>query len=160
MRARTRHLHRLVVVRAGLVDCVENVQRLRLDLAVRLVQRLAPPAQHVEDRSRRAEREPDQQGGFSGLAPRIMLNLQDLEATGLVRPGSRIEYEILAAGPPAAIDGLESRLDALRDAGVEIRDVRVDRPSLGRSLDRAQKYLSLAGLAAAAQATVRDEKAR
>ncbi|WP_087717793.1 ABC transporter permease [Salinicola salarius] len=94
------------------------------------------------------EREPDQQGGFSGLAPRIMLNLQDLEATGLVRPGSRIEYEILAAGPPAAIDGLEGRLDALRDAGVEIRDVRVDRPSLGRSLDRAQKYLSLAGLAA------------
>ncbi|OLO03096.1 ABC transporter permease [Salinicola socius] len=94
------------------------------------------------------DREPDQQGGFAGLTPRIMLNLQNLEATGLVRPGSRIEYELLAAGPPAAIDSLSNRLDALRQAGVEIRDVRVDRPSLGRSLERAQKYLSLAGLAA------------
>ncbi|MAM57643.1 MAG: ABC transporter permease [Salinicola sp.] len=94
------------------------------------------------------DREPDQQAGFAGLTPRIMLNIQDLQATELVRPGSRIEYELLAAGPPAAIDGLGQRLDALRDAGVEIRDVRVDRPSLGRSLERAQKYLSLAGLAA------------
>lgn len=94
------------------------------------------------------DREPDQQAGFAGLTPRIMLNIQDLEATELVRPGSRIEYELLAAGPPAAIDGLAARLEALREAGVEIRDVRVDRPSLGRSLDRAQKYLSLAGLAA------------
>ncbi|WP_110657329.1 ABC transporter permease [Salinicola halimionae] len=94
------------------------------------------------------DREPDQQAGFAGLTPRIMLNVQDLDATGLVRPGSRIEYELLAAGSPAAIDSLDSRLDALREAGVEIRDVRVDRPSLGRSLDRAQKYLSLAGLAA------------
>lgn len=94
------------------------------------------------------DREPDQQAGFAGLTPRIMLNTQDLEATGLVRPGSRIEYELLAAGPPDAIDSLKGRLERLREAGVEIRDVRVDRPSLGRSLDRAQKYLSLAGLAA------------
>lgn len=94
------------------------------------------------------DREPDQQAGFAGLTPRIMLNIQDLDATGLIRPGSRIEYELLAAGPPAAVDSLGSRLDTLREAGVEIRDVRVDRPSLGRSLDRAQKYLSLAGLAA------------
>lgn len=94
------------------------------------------------------DREPDQQAGFAGLTPRIMLNLADLDATGLVRPGSRIEYELLAAGPPAAVDSLSGRLDELRDAGVEVRDVRVDRPSLGRSLERAQKYLSLAGLAA------------
>ncbi|WP_251978858.1 ABC transporter permease [Salinicola avicenniae] len=94
------------------------------------------------------EREPDQQAGFAGLAPRVMLNQADLAATGLVRPGSRIEYELLARGSPAAIDSLQDELDRLRTAGVEIRDVRVDRPGLGRSLERAQKYLSLAGLAA------------
>ncbi|GHB25348.1 ABC transporter permease [Salinicola rhizosphaerae] len=94
------------------------------------------------------DREPDQQAGFAGLTPRIMLNMADLDATGLVRPGSRLEYELLAKGAPAAVDSLQARLDALRRDGVQVRDVRVDRPSLGRSLERAQKYLSLAGLAA------------
>ncbi|WP_110667723.1 ABC transporter permease [Salinicola halophilus] len=94
------------------------------------------------------DREPDQQGGFSGLTPRIMLDRADLAATELVRPGSRIEYELLAAGPPAAVEAVSNRFERWREAGIEVRDVRVDRPSLGRSLERAQKYLSLAGLAA------------
>ncbi|MFC3284859.1 ABC transporter permease [Litchfieldella rifensis] len=94
------------------------------------------------------EREPDQSAGFSSFNPRLMMNLADLEATGLVQPGSRVEFELLAAGPPEAVASLEGRLNQLRRNGVEVRDVRVDRPGLGRSLERAEKYLSLAGLAA------------
>lgn len=94
------------------------------------------------------EREPDQSAGFSSFNPRVMLNLDDLEATELVQPGSRVEFELLAAGSPQAVASLEDRLAQLRRDGVEVRDVRVDRPGLGRSLERAEKYLSLAGLAA------------
>ncbi|WP_027947880.1 ABC transporter permease [Litchfieldella anticariensis] len=94
------------------------------------------------------EREPDQSAGFSNFNPRLMMNLADLEATDLVQPGSRVEFELLAAGPPEAVASLEGRLDQLRREGVEVRDVRIDRPGLGRSLERAEKYLSLAGLAA------------
>ncbi|SDF67040.1 putative ABC transport system permease protein [Onishia taeanensis] len=94
------------------------------------------------------EREADQSGGFSSFNPRLMMHVDDLAATGLVQPGSRIEYEILAAGPPAAVSSLDARLEALKRDGVEVRDVRVDRPGLGRALERAEKYLALAGLAA------------
>uniref|UniRef100_UPI0024688FF4 ABC transporter permease n=2 Tax=unclassified Chromohalobacter TaxID=2628571 RepID=UPI0024688FF4 len=94
------------------------------------------------------EREPDQSAGFSAFNPRVMMHRDDLAATDLVQPGSRLEYELLAQGPPDAVARVQSRLERLRDNGVEVRDVREDRPRLGGALDRAQRYLSLSGLAA------------
>ncbi|BCA92467.1 ABC transporter permease [Halomonas meridiana] len=94
------------------------------------------------------EREADQSAGFGNFNPRLMLNTADLEATGLVQPGSRIEFELLAAGPPDALDQVQGLLAQLRRDGVEVRDVRVDRPQLGNALQRAESYLGLAGLAA------------
>ena len=94
------------------------------------------------------EREADQSAGFGNFNPRLMLNTADLEATGLVQPGSRIEFELLAAGPPTALDQVQGLLAQLRRDGVEVRDVRVDRPQLGNALQRAESYLGLAGLAA------------
>lgn len=94
------------------------------------------------------EREADQSGGFGNFNPRLMLNTSDLAATGLVQPGSRIEFELLAAGPPAALEQVQGLLGELRRAGVDVRDVRVDRPQLGNALQRAESYLGLAGLAA------------
>lgn len=94
------------------------------------------------------DREPDQSAGFSAFNPRVMMHRDDLAATDLVQPGSRLEYELLAQGPPEAVARVQSRLESLRDNGVEVRDVREDRPRLGGALDRAQRYLSLSGLAA------------
>ncbi|SDO46027.1 ABC transporter permease [Vreelandella arcis] len=94
------------------------------------------------------EREADQSGGFGSFNPRLMLNTADLDATGLVQEGSRVEFEILAAGPPQALDNVQALLDELRREGVEVSDVRVDQPQLGNALQRAESYLGLAGLAA------------
>ncbi|WIX33784.1 ABC transporter permease [Salinicola sp. JS01] len=94
------------------------------------------------------DREPDQSAGFASLSPRLMMRLADLDATGLVRPGSRIEYELLAKGSPAAVAAVGDLLTRLRQQGVEVEDVRDDQPQLGSALTRAQKYLSLSGLAA------------
>lgn len=94
------------------------------------------------------EREADQSGGFGNFNPRLMMSTADVEATGLVQEGSRIEFEILAAGPPEALDQVQGLLAELRRDGVEVRDVRVDRPQLGNALQRAESYLGLAGLAA------------
>ncbi|KGA03389.1 ABC transporter permease [Cobetia amphilecti] len=97
-------------------------------------------------------REPDQQGGFSEFSPRLMFNMEDLDATGLIQPGSRMEYRLLAAGDPAAVqqarDAIAPLLASADNAEVRLKDVREDRPRLGRSLERADKYLSLAGLVA------------
>src|SRR5690554_4205613 len=94
------------------------------------------------------QREPDQSGGFANFNPRLMLHMDDLAATQLVQDGSRVAHELLAAGPPDIIDDLAPLLDRLRRDGVEVRDVRRDRPQLGNALERADRYLSLAGLAA------------
>ncbi|MGP9684712.1 ABC transporter permease [Halomonas sp. AOP25-F1-15] len=94
------------------------------------------------------EREADQSAGFSNFNPRLMMNTADVEATGLIQPGSRIEFEILAAGSSAALERVQGLLAELRRGGVEVRDVRVDRPQLGNALQRAERYLGLAGLAA------------
>ncbi|MBD3898147.1 ABC transporter permease [Halomonas sp. ML-15] len=94
------------------------------------------------------EREPDQSGGFANFNPRLMMHQADAEASGLVQPGSRIEFSLLARGAPAAVDAVTPRLRDLTAEGVEILDVRRDRPQLGNALGRAEQYLSLAGLAA------------
>ncbi|MCB8889473.1 ABC transporter permease [Vreelandella malpeensis] len=94
------------------------------------------------------EREADQSAGFGNFNPRLMINTADLDATGLVQPGSRIEFELLAAGSAQALEQVQPLLSRLREQGVEVRDVRVDRPQLGNALARAESYLSLAGLVA------------
>lgn len=94
------------------------------------------------------ESEADPSAGFSSFNPRVMMHVADLPATGLIQPGSRINHELLAAGPVAALDAIGPRLDQWRTQGVDVRDVRRDRPRLGSALARADRYLSLAGLAA------------
>ncbi|MBF7052974.1 ABC transporter permease [Halomonas sp. KAO] len=94
------------------------------------------------------EREPDQSAGFGSFNPRLMMHRDDMEATELVQDGSRVAFELLGAGPPAILDDLAPLLERLRRDGVEVRDVRRDRPGLGSALERAERYLSLAGLAA------------
>ncbi|MCW4149569.1 ABC transporter permease [Halomonas sp. 18H] len=94
------------------------------------------------------EREADPSAGFGSFNPRLMMHVDDLPATGLVRDGSRIEYELLAAGSAEAVASVAPVLERLRGEGVEVQDVRKDRPRLGSALERADRYLSLAGLAA------------
>ncbi|TDB02518.1 ABC transporter permease [Halomonas marinisediminis] len=94
------------------------------------------------------EREPDQSAGFGSFNPRLMMHRDDMAATELVQDGSRVGFELLGAGPPAILDDLAPLLERLRRNGVEVRDVRRDRPGLGSALERAERYLSLAGLAA------------
>lgn len=42
--------------------------------------------------------EPGNVNGMAGLAPRAIINLDDLPATDLVRPGSRVQFKLLLAG--------------------------------------------------------------
>jgi putative ABC transport system permease protein len=42
--------------------------------------------------------EPDRSGGFLGVGPRVMLHVDDIPATGVVQPGSRVSYRQLFAG--------------------------------------------------------------
>ncbi|MDZ7811143.1 MAG: hypothetical protein U5L11_15225 [Arhodomonas sp.] len=46
--------------------------------------------------------EPDRGSFFNSLAPRVLMAEADLEATGLIGPGSRVRYKLLLAGDAEA----------------------------------------------------------
>ncbi|GAB6043511.1 ABC transporter permease [Endothiovibrio diazotrophicus] len=90
--------------------------------------------------------EPDRGGGFSELAPRLLFNAADLEATALIRPGSRVRYALLAAGEVQAVAGFRRWLKERLGPGMRIEGVRDARPELKSALERAERFLGLAAM--------------
>ncbi len=91
--------------------------------------------------------EPDRGGNLIQLAPRVMINMQDVAATGLVTPASRVHHRLLAAGDMTAVDRFK-RI-AMRSASPNTRtiDAREARPQFASAVDRASRFLQLATLA-------------
>ena len=54
--------------------------------------------------------EPDRSVSFFNIAPRLLMHRDDLEKTGLIQPGSRVWYYLLAAGEREAVDRFEGWL--------------------------------------------------
>ena len=90
--------------------------------------------------------EPDRAGGnIASYAPRVMMNYKDLAATGLVQPGSRVEYRQLYAGEARQIDRFSEWMTPQLVPGQEWLDVDSNQQSIGRTLARAEQFLLLAG---------------
>ncbi|HEV2106404.1 MAG TPA: ABC transporter permease, partial [Candidatus Eisenbacteria bacterium] len=89
---------------------------------------------------------PDGGFGFSALAPKVVLNLEDIPASGLVDANSRVDYKLLVAGAPDTIAALEDRWRAQLPTGVRMEDARDGRPELVNAIDRSQRFLALAAL--------------
>lgn len=92
--------------------------------------------------------EPDRGGDLFNIAPRLLLNLADLEATGLLLPGSRVRYRLLLGGAAADVESFRERVE--NRAGLEVRGIRDERPEFKRSLERAEQFLGLAVLVSVA----------
>ena len=97
--------------------------------------------------------ESDRGAGFMSFAPRVMVNVADLPATGLVQPASRLTYRFAVSGPAAAVRDFTAWA-ALEVKKPEVHGVRLEslesgRPEMRQTLDRAQKFLSLVALLAA-----------
>jgi putative ABC transport system permease protein len=90
--------------------------------------------------------EPDRGVNFFSVAPRLLMNLADLEATGLVQPGSRISYRLLLAGEPQSVNLLRKQIDSSLERGERVEDAQNVRPEIRAALDRAQKFLGLSAL--------------
>ena len=98
--------------------------------------------------------EPDRGAQFVNLAPRVMIRAEDLPATGLVSPGSRISYSMLAAGSVQKVQVLRDWLQAALKPGQKLVTIENGRPEIRRSLDRAQQFLSLVAMLAVLIAAV------
>lgn len=90
--------------------------------------------------------EPDRSTSLFQLAPRLMLAEEDLEATRLISPASRVRYAWLLAGEPASVATWRARLERELGGQATVRDTRNARPQLETALDRAGRFLGLAAL--------------
>ncbi len=93
--------------------------------------------------------EPDRGGDLFSIAPRLLMPYSDLQATGLIRTGSRIRYRMLFAGNPTQIDAVREWLQTHLEPGQEIQGVRDARPEIRNALGRAGQFLDLAALVCA-----------
>ncbi len=97
--------------------------------------------------------EPDRGSGFGAAGGRVMISLEDLPASQLVRPGSRIGYRLLMSGDNQAIrayqDWYQQREQALKKSS-EIKHFRLVTPEnaeeqLADTMQRGRAFLLLSG---------------
>jgi putative ABC transport system permease protein len=87
--------------------------------------------------------EPDRASNLFQLAPRVMINRANLEATGLLGPASRVRYQQLVAGDESSISSYRQWLDSQSLKGVEVEDIKGARPELRVALERGGRFLRL-----------------
>ncbi|MCQ4320010.1 ABC transporter permease [Stutzerimonas stutzeri] len=92
--------------------------------------------------------EPDRVGDFSSLTPRVLMHLDDLEAAGVVQPGSRVSYRELWRGSPEQLGAYAERIRADLQPHQRIETAKDGNRQIGGALGRAERYLNLASLAA------------
>jgi len=92
--------------------------------------------------------EPDRAGDFYSLTPRVLMHLDDLAATGVVQPGSRVRYRELWRGTAEALGAYRQAIGTNLAANQRLEDARDGNRQIGSALGRAERYLNLASLAA------------
>ncbi|BAQ76049.1 MULTISPECIES: ABC transporter permease [Pseudomonas] len=92
--------------------------------------------------------EPDRAGNFYSLTPRVLISLDDLQATGVVQPGSRVSYKELWRGPAAALEHYRQLIKPGLAANQRLQDARDGNQQIGGALGKAERYLNMASLVA------------
>lgn len=89
---------------------------------------------------------PDEGWSFVDLAPTLLINEADLEATQLIRPGSRVRYRMLFAGERDDVDKFKKILEERLSDNEDLNDIKDANPQIRSSMDRAGRFLNLASL--------------
>ncbi|PUA42204.1 ABC transporter permease [Pseudomonas protegens] len=92
--------------------------------------------------------EPDRAGNFYSLTPQVLISLDDLQATGVVQPGSRVSYKELWRGPAAALEHYRQLIKPGLAANQRLQDARDGNQQIGGALGKAERYLNMASLVA------------
>lgn len=99
--------------------------------------------------------EPDRGANFINFAPRALIRSDELAATNLLQPASRISYRMLFAGEPQAVSRFSQTESPALPRGQQFESLSGGgRPELRATLDRAEQFLSLVALLTALVASV------
>jgi putative ABC transport system permease protein len=91
--------------------------------------------------------EPGRRVGDFSLGPRVLVDMADMQATGLLTFGSRVRRVLLIRMPEAQIENLVTTLrNDFKEEFVNTRSFRGTDDEIGEDFQRAENYLSLVGL--------------
>jgi len=90
--------------------------------------------------------EPDRGINPFAIAPRLVMPLADLAATGLIQPGSRARWRLHLAGEADAVKDFRRWAQARLGRGERIEGLDDARPEVRNIIERAQRFLRLAAL--------------
>ena len=95
-------------------------------------------------------RELDRGAGFMNFAPRVMMSIEDLPTTGLLGLGSRVTYRLLLAGDDGTIKAYEqwanTAIESQALRGIRVETLENAQPVMRKTLERAERFLSLIAL--------------
>ncbi|XPF94607.1 ABC transporter permease [Colwellia sp. RE-S-Sl-9] len=78
--------------------------------------------------------------------PTIIMNIDDLDKTELIQPGSRVSYRYLFAGDNDDLIAFGEWIKPKLNEAQDWIDVKSSQSRIGRTLDTAEKFLSLASM--------------
>jgi len=90
-------------------------------------------------------REPDDTRSFFGVAPRALINIADISSTQAVQAGSRVNYALTLAGKEKNLADFKTWLEDKLGDHATWSDAKSGNRNLSTTLDRAEKFLLLAG---------------
>jgi len=93
------------------------------------------------------QRETARGGDMFSIAPRLMMHLADVEATGLIQYGSRVRYRLLIAGEPPELERYRTWAEPRMARGMRIEDASAAREEIRNALAKSRQFLGLAAMA-------------
>lgn len=88
-------------------------------------------------------RDPARTGGLSSLSPRVVIPLDALPETGILGPGSHVNFQVLFAGPPKAISIMRSWLSSRMSPGQTVQDLEDNRPTFSKTAQSTERFLAI-----------------
>ena len=109
------------------------------------------------------EHDSNQELGFSGFSPTVIIHQADIAKTNAIQVGSRIEYRLLMAGEPNAVDAykkifkrqmdpesdnqkVESQAETAEQTSLKLRDASQSNTRLMKPIENLDTFLQLANL--------------
>ena len=90
--------------------------------------------------------QPGQGSTLFNIAPTAIIALNDLAATKIIQPGSRVNYRYLFVGDSTTISDYQAWLKPQLDTSQRLVSIFDESPMAGSAITRSKKYISLSGL--------------
>lgn len=91
---------------------------------------------------------PDRGSGFRSFSPQILVNEADLDASGILAPGSRAEFRLLLSGSTEQVNAFAQLLNENLGDEERLFTLQNEQPMGGNALASALNYLKLTSLIA------------